>query len=82
MATDREIVYAMNRPPQGTRAQYRSAVIRAAIDGHMCGLTVDWHHAVVQGTNGYHTFEMHRPLDDYKSAQHCVDGAMRSCWEH
>ncbi len=82
LATDVEIMHAMNNPPQGTRAQYRSAVIRAAIDGCMhYGLAVDWHHVSVRGTKGAHRFEMHRPLDDYASVLHCVDGVMRSCWQ-
>ncbi|MDP3779349.1 MAG: proteasome accessory factor PafA2 family protein [bacterium] len=82
MATDTEIVHAMNNPPQGTRAQYRGAVIRAAIDGRMHhGLAVDWHHASVQGSKGFHRFEMHRPLDDYGSVLPAVKNAMLNCWQ-
>ncbi|MDP3779348.1 MAG: proteasome accessory factor PafA2 family protein [bacterium] len=67
LISNNEIEIAMHRPPQGTRAQYRSALVRMAIIRSLqSACMVDWHAATLR--NGYrtHIFDMKDPLKTYE----------------
>ncbi len=67
ITSDTEIDSAMHNPPQGTRAQYRSALVwMAVIRSLQSAFMIDWHAATLR--NGYRTskFDMQDPLKTYE----------------
>ncbi len=67
ITSDTEIDSAMHNPPQGTRAQYRSALVwMTMVRCLQPAFMIDWHQAELRDGHRSYKFDMNDPLKTYE----------------